>query len=401
MAAFSGIRVLDLAWVVAGPVVGRVLADYGAEVIRLESRKRIDTARVVGPFPKGVTSNQNSALFHNCNAGKLGLSLDFSHNDAQQIILDLVAESDVLVESFSPGQMEKWGLTYERLRAVNPKLIMVSTSLMGQEGPYKSMAGFGSTGSAMAGFQSLSGEDKDHPVGPYGPYTDYLAPRIILTSLFSAFENLRHTGEGCYLDIAQSDAGLIFQAPEIAHFGLTGEEPGLSGNRSESMAPHGVFRCRDGVWIAIAIRDDRDWRSLLGLLPAEVSETLASFSNLRARKENETFIEEHMGRWTAGFDGLGLQDQMQGRGIPAHVLNSFQSFATDEQIVHLQHLVGLKTLDGSSMAIEGSRYFLSESKPSATRAAPNVGQDNHEVLTKLLGYSQDKVDALNASGVLT
>ena len=399
MMPFSGLRVLDLAWVVAGPQVGRVLADFGAEVIRVESRKRIDTARVVGPFVDGHISSDTSALFHNSNAGKLGLSLDLTHADALQVIRDLVCQSDVLIESFSAGQMAKWGLTYESLKQLNPRLIMLSTSLMGQDGPYKSMAGFGSTGSAMAGFQSLSGPDNAHPLGPYGPYTDFLAPRIILTSLFAALEHLRETGHGCYQDIAQSDAGLIFQVPEIVHYGLTEDEPELRGNRSASMAPHGVFPCLDGSWIAIAVRDDADWQQLQKLLPTALVTQLASLDNFELRKANETFIEGKLAQWTSAFQALALQTYLQENNIPAHVVSSSHDFCTDEQVLHLNHLVRLGD-HGLEVTVEGSRYALSRCKARTNKLGPKVGQDNTKILKDILSYSAEEIARLEASGVL-
>ena len=133
---FADLKVLDLSWVVAGPLIGRVLADYGATVVRVESAKRVDTARVMGPFPGGKPDIQQSALYENCNAGKLGLSLDLSTEPGRAVVRDLVAWADVLVESFSPGQMKRWGLAYDVLRGIRPDLVMVSTSLMGQTGRY-------------------------------------------------------------------------------------------------------------------------------------------------------------------------------------------------------------------------------------------------------------------------
>ncbi|MGO1501518.1 MAG: CaiB/BaiF CoA transferase family protein [Marinobacter sp.] len=401
MTSFSGLRVMDLAWVVAGPHVGRVLADFGAEVIRVESRKRTDTARVIGPFPQGVFSVDDSGVFHNCNAGKLGLSLDLTHKDSLQVIRDLASKSDVLIESFSPGQMAKWGISYDSLKEINPRLIMISTSLMGQDGPYKSMAGFGSSGSSMAGFQSLSGFDNSRPLGPHGPYTDYLAPRIILASLFAALEHLRETGRGCYQDIAQTETGLIFQAPEIAHYGLKGEIPELRGNRSTSMVPHGVFPCGDGRWIAIAVRDDKDWLGLKALLPTGLVTELAPFDSFESRKANETFIENKLAEWTSAQNATELQAHIQESSVPAHVVSSSEDFCEDEQVRHLNHLVRLSGNDGLEMTVEGARYVLSRCKAKTSQLAPKVGQDNGAILKDILNYSAEEITRLEDSGVLS
>ena len=146
----ADLRVVDLTWVVAGPAVGRALADYGAEVIRIESSTRLDTSRMIGPFHGGTQTPESSILYGDVNAGKLGLALNLKLEPARDVVRDLVRGADVVVESFSPGVMERWGLGYERLRELNASVIMLSTSLMGQTGPYGGFAGYGNIGGAMS-----------------------------------------------------------------------------------------------------------------------------------------------------------------------------------------------------------------------------------------------------------
>jgi len=155
--AFTGLRVLDLCWVVAGPAVGRVLADHGAEVVRVESSTRLDTARLIGPFHDGAPTAESSILYGDVNAGKLGLTLNLGLEQGRDVLRGLVRRSDVVLESFSPGVMDGWGLGYEELRALNESVIVLSTSLMGQTGPLGRFAGYGNIGAAMSGFQSLVG----------------------------------------------------------------------------------------------------------------------------------------------------------------------------------------------------------------------------------------------------
>jgi crotonobetainyl-CoA:carnitine CoA-transferase CaiB-like acyl-CoA transferase len=187
----EGVKVLDLAWVVAGPAIGRSLADYGATVVRVESSVRIETARFMGPFPGGQMDPQRSALYDTYNSGKLGLALDLSSDAGRAVAADLARWADVLIESFAPGQMARWGLSAERLRADNPGLIGLSTSLMGQSGPYSSFAGFGNIGGAVAGYQGIVGHRGKMPIGPFGPYTDYVGPRFGLVALLAALEHRR------------------------------------------------------------------------------------------------------------------------------------------------------------------------------------------------------------------
>ena len=177
--------------------------------------------------------------------------------------------------------MQRWGLGYEALREANPGLVMLSTSLMGQTGRFSAVAGYGNIGAAFAGFQQLVGWPDELPVGPYGPYTDYVGPRFAIVALLGALDHRRRTGEGCHLDISQAEAGMQFLAPQIADYSVTGRIAQHEGNRDAQMAPHGVFRCRGTAssgaivgtartepsdqhpaWVAIAVRSDAEWQAL-------------------------------------------------------------------------------------------------------------------------------------------
>jgi crotonobetainyl-CoA:carnitine CoA-transferase CaiB-like acyl-CoA transferase len=263
VAALGDLKVLDLAWVVAGPLIGRSLADYGATVVRVETASRTDTARLMGPFPGGKTDWQRSALYDTCNTGKLGLCLDLGQEAAREVVRDLVRWADVVVESFAPGQMARWGLGAEALRAVNPSLIGLSTSLMGQTGPLAAFGGFGNLGAAVAGYQGIVGREGALPIGPFGPYTDYVGPRFALVALLAALDHRRRTGEGCWLDVSQAEAGVQFLSAEIAQGAAKGRHPQAIGNRDLRYAPHGVFPCAgEDTWVAVVARDDAEWARL-------------------------------------------------------------------------------------------------------------------------------------------
>lgn len=237
----QGLRVLDLSWVVAGPMIGRCLADFGAEVTRIESAKKPEVARLTSPFPDGVRDLDRSGLYENCNAGKQGVTLDLGTAEGREIVARLAAKADVLVESFAPGQMARWGMDYDTLSRDNPGLVMLSTSLMGQAGPWRALAGFGNIGAAMSGIQMLAGQAGGDPVGPYGPYTDFVAPRLALSVLLAALNDRRATGRGRFLDIAQAEAGMHFIAEGFAQYAATGQVPVAQGNRDAHMVPNNVY----------------------------------------------------------------------------------------------------------------------------------------------------------------
>lgn len=400
-APLEGLKVLDLAWVVAGPLIGRTLADFGATVVRVESSRRVETARVMGPFPGGQYDVRRSALFETCNAGKLGLSLDLSKEAARDVVRDLVRWADVVVESFTPGQMAKWNLSYQELRAINPGLVMLSTSLSGQDGPDARYSGYGNHGAALSGFQHIVGAPGGPLVGPYGPYTDFVAPRFGLAALLAALDHRRRTGEGCYLDISQVEAGVQFLAPHIAACSVTGAVQGAVGNRDALMAPHGVFRAAgDDQWIAIAVRNDRQWRDLAGLIGGAGLAEDSRFATAPSRRAHVDELEAIVEHWTVDRDVQWMEESLRQRGIPVHRVQSIYGMGDDPQMRAREHLVRIDhPLSGTAM-IEAAPFRLSRTPARHDVCAPPYGHDNDRVLRGILRYGEDRLSALAAADVL-
>jgi crotonobetainyl-CoA:carnitine CoA-transferase CaiB-like acyl-CoA transferase len=395
--ALSGLRVLDLCWVVAGPAVGRVLADYGAEVVRVESSTRLDTARLIGPFHDGEPTAESSILYGDVNAGKLGLTLNLRLEAARNVVRDLVRRSDVVLEAFSLGVMDEWGLGYDELRAVNERVIVLSTSLMGQTGPLGRFAGYGNIGAAMSGFQSLVGWPDRVPFGPYGPYSDYVAPRFALVILLAALDRRAETGAGCHIDVAQAETAAYFLAPQIADYLTSGHVAERMGNRDPGMAPHGVYPSADGAWVAIAVRDDDDWHALAELMGVADDRYAAVVGRLERADE----LDDLVGAWTATQTAAAVESLLQERGVPAHVALDSDTALLDTQLVARGHFLKLEHELYGKTVVQGSRYRLSRTPAAVTRAAPTLGRDNDHVLRDLLGYDDARVEELAASGALT
>ena len=370
----SALKVLDLSWVVAGPLIGRALADFGATVVRVESSTRIETARLMQPFYGGVPDPEGSALYGNCNAGKLGMTVDLKATRGRELVRELARWADVVIESFSPGQMAKWGLDYATLSADNPALVMVSTSIAGQTGPWAGLAGFGNVGSSLSGFQHLVGWPDRVPIGPFGPYTDYVGPRLALTTLLAALEHRGRTGRGSHIDVAQVEAGVFFLSPQVAHHGLDGTIAQRRGNDDEVYFPHGVYPCRDG-FVAIAARTDEERARL-----ASVADDLAV--------------------WVAARDASYVERQLQALGVPAHVSASSADVTADPQLAHRGHLVALPHPLHGTAYVEGPRFLLSDTPGAVRRPAPTLGQDNDTVLADILGYSAPAIRELHERGAL-
>ncbi|WP_460438660.1 CaiB/BaiF CoA-transferase family protein [Amycolatopsis stemonae] len=392
-----GLKVLDFSWVVAGPVIGRALADFGATVVRVESSTKVETARYMQPFIGGKPSREGSALYGTWNAGKLGVTVDLKSGEGQAVARDLAAWADVVIESFSPGLMARWGLDYAKLAAGHPDLVMVSTSINGQTGPLAQLAGFGNIGAALSGFQAIAGWPDREMFGPFGPYTDYVAPRFSLCTLLGALEYRRRTGAGCHIDVAQVESGVWFQAPEIADNADNGRVVRRLGNADREFAPHGVYPTADpGRYVAVAVTTDEQWHALAAVLGYEDSLETAAERRACSRE-----LDVAVAAWTRRRTAEDTEAALQAVGVPAHVSSSSKDFCEDPQLRHRGHLVTLPHPRHGRTVVEGPRYLLSATPGVVTTAAPMFGQDNRQVLAELLGYDEGTIDRLTDSGVLT
>jgi len=399
--ALRGLKVLDLAWVVAGPLVGRTLADFGATVVRVESAQRLDTARVLGPFPGGRTDPQSSVAFDGCNAGKLGLTLDLRREDARAVARDLVAWADVVIESFVPGQMAKFGLDYPKLKEINPNIILLSSSLMGQTGPLAQQTGFGNIGAAFSGLQRIVGERGRAPIGPFGPYTDYVAPRFAVLALLAAIDRRRRTGEGCHLDISQAEATVAFLTPLLLDYEANGRIAEAKGNRDDDYSPNGVFPTRgEARWVAITARSDPEWRRLAELIGGPRLADDPRFATLEARKRHEDALEALIAAWTKDLDRRDVEERLQALGVPAHIVADSEDVTTDPQLLARGHFIRQPHPRSGETVIDAARFDLSETPAAYTRTAPTFGRDNVYVLGEILGYSLERIESLSAAGAL-
>lgn len=396
----AGVNVLDLSWIVAGPTVGRAMADYGATVIRVESPARIDTARVVGPFHGEEPGVENSGLYGNVNAGKWGLTLDLRVPAAQEIFRRLAVWADIVCESFTAGVLARWQLDYSYLRELKPELIMLSSTLLGQNGPYNQVSGFGSQGAGMAGIQDLAGWPDRAPAGPFGPYTDYPAPRFALTALLAALDHRNRTGEGVFIDQAQAEGSMQLLAPALIDYKNGGPALRRRGNDDPQMCPHGVYPClvpegREESWVAIAVASDYQWTRLAELLDVEAS---LSFEQ---RRQSQWQIDAALSDWTSNRSAAEIEDILQGAGIAAHRLATTEDAANDPQLAHRNHFRRLPHSLHGETVIEGPRYILSETPIEPARPAPQYGEHNLPILRQVLGLSDSEIEELAASGALS
>jgi crotonobetainyl-CoA:carnitine CoA-transferase CaiB-like acyl-CoA transferase len=396
----AGVKILDFMWALAGPGATRTLADCGATVIRVESTTRLDVCRTLFPFRAGEFGPENSALFHNTNAGKKLICLDPNKPEGRETLIDLVRWADVVTESFSPKGMRGFGLGYDTLQQIKPDLIMLSTCLMGQTGLLARFAGFGNLAAAFAGFYELTGWPDRDPAGPFGAYTDYIAPRFNAAAVLAALEHRQRTGEGQHIDLSQVEASLHFLTPTILDWTVNGRVPGRTGNRDPDMHPHGVYRCEgDDRWVAIAVRDDADWRALCDQIePARASDP--RFASVGGRLEHADELDAWLTRFTERLPMHEVEACLQAVGVPAQAVLNSPEFVADPQLRARGHFVELPHPEGGHTTIEATRFQLSRTPPAALGAAPTFGADAMWVLEEVLGYDGERIAELAIAGAL-
>lgn len=397
----SDVKIVDLMWALAGPTSTRLMADYGATVVRVESPRHFDGARTVGPFVKGQAGGENSGLFHNMNASKLMLTLDLATEAGKGVFLDLVRWADVVTESFSPKVMHALGLDYDSLCKVKPDLIMLSTCLMGQSGPMSRFAGFGNMAAALSGFYRLTGWPDRPPAGPFSAYTDYVAPRFNAASVLAALEYRRRTGEGQYIDVSQAEAALHFLGPALLDCTVNGVVQERIGNRDLNVAPHGVYPAQGkDRWIALAVETEAQWEALCAVMERPDLRQDGRFTTVADRLAHQDELDAAVGAWTVKLDAAQLEATLQARGVPAHVVSTMAEMANDPQLLHQHHFVELEHPTLGKTVVEAPRSRLSRTPAQVRYSTPTLGRDNQHLLTTILGYSEEKISEVTAGGAL-
>lgn len=401
MRPLDDVKVLDFTWVVAAPGASRLLADYGATVVRVETTKRVDTARTFGPFHGNTPGPESSILFQSMNAGKLGITIDMSTPDGRAVALDLVRWADVVMESFSPRVKRNWSFDYESLRAVKPDIIMLSSCLMGQTGPLSNFAGYGSLAAALSGFYNITGWPDRAPAGPYNAYTDTIVPRFVAILLLAALDHKRRTGQGQYIDQSHMETALHFLGPSLLDYTANARVDVRAGNRDPEMASHGVYPAAgDDRWVAIACRSGEDWRELCSEMGRPELTADDRYGTNAARLERQDELDSLVSAWTREREPLEIESVLQARGVPCSAVETSPDLFTDPQLTHRSHFVEVEHPTHGGILIEGSRFKLSRTPAQCSRSGPTMGRDNQYVLSNLLGYTNDRIAELVAAGAL-
>ncbi|WP_420411237.1 CaiB/BaiF CoA transferase family protein [Roseibium sp.] len=384
-APLKGIKVVELARILAGPWIGQTLADLGAEVIKVESPQGDDTRGWGPPF---LTTSEgeagDAAYFHSCNRGKRSITVDFRTEEGQEIVRKLVADADVLVENFKVGGLAKYGLDYEHLSAVNPKLVYCSVTGFGQEGPYAHRAGYDFMIQGMGGIMDLTGDPDGDPQKIGVAFADIFTGLYGVIGVLAALRRRDETGEGEWVDMALLDAQVSVLANQALNYFVSGKTPKRLGNAHPNIVPYQVFPAKDGHLI-IAVGNDSQYRRLCGVLGRPELAEDPKYATNAARVASRTELVEILVAETAARTRDDLLAALELEGVPAGPINSVEDVFEDKQIQHRAMKVELPATDveGGSVASVRSPIRFKNGNLVLERAAPALGEHTAEILKEL------------------
>jgi len=398
---FSGLKVIEMGSGAAGPVATRYLAEQGATVIKIESSKRPDFLRVLWLTPDSKHGLEGSPMFVMLNPGKHSIALDMKQPRGVELAKKLIEWADVLCENFAPGPMERFGMSWNDLREINPRLVMASGCLFGQTGPHRTYPGFGAQGSALSGFNHLTGWADRASTGPSGTITDSLAPRYVALAIVGALIERERTGRGQYVDVSQVETAVYSTSEVMLRYFGNGEVVTRDGNRSAHASPHGAFPCRgEDRWIAIACRSDEEWAALKGAMGNPDWAEDQRFRSLAGRKRHEDDLETRIGAWTRDFDPHELMARLQAARVPAGAVQRFEDLVDDPQLAERGHFQPREHPALGPLLLEHAGFRLADSPPDYASAGPLLGEHAHWVLGEVLGLDAAEIAELEAAQVL-
>lgn len=393
--ALGGLRVIDLSRVLSGPFCTMILADLGAEVIKIEMPKVGNDTRTLGPFLNG-----ESMYFVNMNRNKYSLTLDLKKKEGKQVLLDLVAKSDVIVENFKPGVMKKLGVDYETLKSSNPKIICASISGFGQTSKYAARAGYDIIGQAMGGIMSCTGWPDKPPSKVGTPIADILAGLFATIGILASVLARGKTRKGQHIDVALVDSVISSLNTLVQIYLVTGKVPERVGNRYLFMAPFNTFKAKDG-WVVIGIGNDKLWHKFCEVLQRDDLKDLEKYSSNKKRVEHFEELERIVNDWIKDKTKQEIMNLLLKNGIPASLVYDIKDIVNDENIVKdREMLVEMSHPTIGRIKVVGSPIKMSETPPTFDAPAPTLGQNTKEILKNLLGYPDKKIESLMKENII-
>ena len=378
----QGVRVVELTKVWAGPYVGKLLAQLGAEVIRIESRGSLDVTRTYG-----VKDIDDAPGFQSVNAQKLSVQIDMKTEAGIRLILDLLAKSDIVVENLRPGAVKRLGLGYDAVKAINPKIVFVSMGMYGNTGPLSYQTGYAPCFAALGGLSLLVGpEGASAPTGMNVRYADSTFGAFAAYAAVVALAHQRRTGEGQFVDVSAVESMTSMIGDVVMDHALTGTVHRWDGNRHPGMAPHGAYPCRDGGWISIAVASDAAWRAFSETIGAPALASDPRFRTLADRQAHLQALDARVAEWTAQQDADEATAVLQKAGVAAAKSQNSVELVADGHLWSRGFFQEVADRAGRTKSTTGPAWTMS--RPArVTDAAPRLGEHNAYVLGTILGLS--------------
>ncbi len=393
--ALSGLRVIEICSTIAGPACTRLLADFGADVIKIEPPEG-DPVRQMGQHVGDVSLYAASIL-----RNKRSIALDLKTREGLEIAHELIARADILVENNRPGVMERLGLGYDTLSGRNPGLVMVRISGYGQSGPYADRPGYGAICEAVGGVRHMTGDADRPPARVALATTDYLSSAYAAFGAITAIHARTASGKGQVVDVALYEAAFTQMEPVVPAYEKLGIVPMREGSNLPSMAPNSSYPTRDGGWVLIAANSQPTWRRLVGLMqqPALLTDTRFETIQARGRPENMKAIDAIIGAWTRSFDAPQLEALLREGEVPSTRVFTIADIYADPQFRAREMLLSVPHNRLGQTTQTGVVPRLSSTPGSVRHSGPDVGADGVDILTHDLGMPPDRVQALLAKGV--
>ena len=414
----AGIRVADFCWMGVGSVATRLLADFGAEVVKIEDRTRIDTPRRLPIYKDEPARNfgeelvdadpNRGGLFNNYCRNKLGVTINMRTERGRTLAERLIAASSVVSENFAPGVMERWGLTYDRLRVLSPGVIYARMSGYGHSGPHAHYRSYGPVVQAVSGLSYISGLPGREPSGWGLSYMDNQAAYYNSTALLMAIYRRMQTGEGTEIDVSAIETGINLVGPVLLDVTVNGRSTRRldfpPGNRLEwpDAAPHGVYPALgEDRWIAIAVFGRAQWEALVAVMGSPGWVHDPRFADQASRHAHQDALDGLVAEWTGEHDRFELTELLQARGVPAGAVQDARDLdESDPQVAAREVFFEMDHPVIGPARFEGNPMRFSSLDQDSWRSAPLLGEDNEHVFKRIVGIADDEYDELAAEGVI-
>jgi crotonobetainyl-CoA:carnitine CoA-transferase CaiB-like acyl-CoA transferase len=391
----AGIRVLALTKVWAGPYAGKLLAFMGAEVIKVESRKTLDSMRT---FQTGDVDR--SAIFQSLNPEVMSVEVNMKSAKGLHNLKEMIARSDIVIDNLRPGALSRLGLDYEGMRRIKRDIILVSLKMNGGEGPLAHQTGYAPSFLALSGIHTLVGYEGEPPCGMNQFYGDTTAGAAMVCGALAALIHRERTGEGQYVDVSATEALSSMIGDSLLEFSLTGDIPRHDGNRHADMAPHGVYPCLGGEWVALAVPGDDAWRKLCETLGARDLANDPVLGSVDGRQKHRGVLDERISRLTCSYQAAPLAKLMRQTGVPAHKSVNSRDLVSDPHLWQRGTYTTVVETTGRIRPIVGAPWNFTRAHTRLSRGAPSLGQHNSHVYRTLLGLSEADIEELIGDGAI-